>query len=199
MLGAIFLINPYIFQINDPKSRVVLALAIFFTAVVLPIVSILMMRFLGFLSTLEMKDSKERIGPFIVVSVCYIWLFLNIRQNNVVPEAFSIFVLGAIISIFLAFFINLFEKTSLHALAMAGFVMGLIIFSNQYGQGHIYIESGLLGNFTINNIFLIAFSIFLLGLIATARIYLKSHSLREVLGGALIGLVGQVFALNIMS
>lgn len=183
----------------DEKSKVILFVAVFFTSVLLPLVAILMMRFLGFMATIEMKNAKERIGPFIVVGVCYVWLFLNIKNNSAIPSAFSMFVLGATISLFLAFFINNFEKISLHTTAMSGMLMGLIIITNLYGQGYFDFQILEIVNFKIHNVIAIALCTLLLGLVATARLYLNSHNLREVMGGIVVGMVGQIFALNIIN
>lgn len=198
MLGLTMLINPYIFQLTGHKAKGLLFIAIFFTSVLLPLVGILMMRFLGFMSTLQMKNPLERIGPFIITGVCYIWLYLNIRENNTVPLAYNMFVLGATISLFIAFFVNNFDKVSLHAAGMSGMLMGFFIISILFGQGVILLNLGFIGKYQVQLVFISLLLILLTGLVCTSRLYLQAHDLREVAGGLIIGILGQVIALRII-
>jgi len=198
MFGLIYLINPYLFQVNNDKTLGLLFIAVFFTSLLLPAVGIIMMRLLGFSATLEMEKPTERIGPLIITGVCYIWLFLNIKDNSMIPLAFNMFVLGATISLFLAFFINNFEKISLHAVGVAGFMMAYFIIASLYGQGSLVIEISSTQKLVINLVWLAAIIIFLTGLVCTARTYLGAHSLQQIFGGLIVGVLGQVIAMRII-
>lgn len=198
MLSLMLLINPYIFQLNNHKAKGLLFIAIFFTSVLLPLVGILMLRFLGFIETMEMKNKTERIGPFIIIAVCYIWLYLNIRSNNAVPLAYNMFVLGSIISLFLAFFINNFDKISLHAVGMAGFVMGFFIVSGLFGQSFIQLGFGNFGTFRLHLVLVGSLLILFTGLVCSARYFLSAHNMREITGGLIIGILGQIISLRII-
>ena len=67
-----------------------------------PMIAILMMKALGLIKTLDMKEKQERIGPLIVSGLFYMWLYANIRNNDLIPDALSFFILGTTISIFIA-------------------------------------------------------------------------------------------------
>ena len=52
-----------------------------------------MMKALGLIDSLEMKTRTERIGPYIITGILYMWLFQNMLNNPLIPMAFKIFAL----------------------------------------------------------------------------------------------------------
>jgi len=196
LLIATLIVNPYLFSVQDPKSRNILLISVFVITVVLPAVSILMMRFLGLLASLEMHDKMERVGPLIATSIFYLWLYVNIRSNSYLPTLFQVFVLGSTISLFLSFFINNFLKISLHAVGAGGLVVAFILL-HQYSYGSVELPLG--GSVVVvPTFYLIVFVILLAGCIGASRLYLDAHSKEQLYIGYLVGFVGQFFAYNII-
>ena len=169
----------------------IIFLIIFFTSVVIPGISILLMLGIGFIDSLQMPERTDRIGPLIVTAISYLWLYLNIRTHNAIPLPFSQFVLGCLISIFLAFFINNFNKISLHAVGMGGLIFITAYIIETFGHGYSY-----LSNIVINNIFILAIVIILSGAVLSSRLILKAHTTSDVAGGLLVGLIGQIIAIR---
>ncbi len=196
LLLATLLINPYLFSVQDPKSRNILIFSVFMITVVLPLVSILMMRFLGLLTSLEMHDKMERVGPLIATGIFYLWLYVNIRSNSYLPTLYQVFVLGSTISLFVSFFINSFTKISLHTVGAGGLIMAFV-FLHQYGYGYAQFNLG--GSFfSISTIVILAVVIFIAGLIGACRMYLRAHNSDQLYMGYLVGFLGQLFAYNII-
>lgn len=77
--------NPYIFGYSGPKSQGLILISIVTISFMFPMISILLMKALGLIQTLEMKDKKERIGPLIVTGLFYMWLYVNVRNNTNIP------------------------------------------------------------------------------------------------------------------
>lgn len=191
MLLIYLIVNPYLFPYNEGREFGAIVLVIFFTSVLIPGIAILLMLGIGFISSLKLEDKKERIGPLIVTAISYLWLYLNIRTHNAIPVSFATFVLGALISIFVAFFINNFHKISLHALGMGGLLTGILVLIFKHGR-----EFTSIGQFLIHNIFFIAFIIILTGTVLSSRLYLKAHTNQDVFGGLLVGILGQIIAMR---
>ncbi len=185
------MVNPYLFPYSGDREFGTVILVIFFTSVVIPAISILLMYGIGFISSLHLKERTERIGPMIAAAISYLWLYLNIRTHSAIPISFSQFVLGALISIFIAFFINNFSKISLHAIGMGGFLAGVIILIFIHGKNHIAFK-----NVLIHNTFIIALLTILTGAVLSSRLYLKAHTNKDVIGGLLVGIVGQLIAIR---
>ena len=103
---------------------------------------------------------------------------MMLRHNY--TELMSDILLGATVSLFLAFIINnLFEKISLHAMGMGGFLAIVIMALN-------------ITQYDLTYLFLLV--IFLSGLVGTARLILKAHQTREIYTGYMLGFVCQAFA-----
>ncbi|HNM26245.1 MAG TPA: hypothetical protein PKL15_12480, partial [Saprospiraceae bacterium] len=121
-------LDPFSFgarQMSDPQS-VVLLMSVFVCTVVLPGFAVALMKPLGLIKSLEMEDKQDRIGPYIVSGVFYLWLVKNLLSDGQTPQLYVIFALGATIGLFLAFLINIFSKISAHAVGMGGLVAMLL-------------------------------------------------------------------------
>lgn len=185
------MVNPYLFPYHGGRDFGTIVLIIFFTSVLIPGVAILLMYGTGFISSLQMKEKSERIGPLIVTAIAYLWLYLNIRTHNAIPISYALFVLGALISIFIAFFINNFSKISLHGVGMGGFLAGIIYLLFRHGESYV-IFKGIM----FNNILFLSLVIILSGAVLSSRLYLKAHTNQDVIGGLIVGMAGQIIALR---
>ena len=116
VLTFLMMTNPYIFGFSSDKAQGLVIISIVTISVMFPMVAIFMMKALGLISTMEMADKKERIGPLIVTGLFYMWLYVNVRNNDNIPGALSFFILGSTISVFFALMINSFSKISLHTI-----------------------------------------------------------------------------------
>jgi len=190
MLWMLLWINPYLFGIlewNDPNAHILL-LRVFISSCFIPGIAVLMLRFTGLLSSIEMPEKQDRIAPFIITGLFYIWLFRNFLDNTQIPVLFSSFTLGATIALFLAFFVNIFSKISLHALGMGGLLGALGILTTRYPD-YFFHRAGVPGKE-----YLLAAGLIVAGLTGSSRLFLGAHKPADVWGGYLIGLVAQLLA-----
>lgn len=170
-------------------------LVVLFTAVIIPGIAILLMYGIGLINSLALRERSERIGPLMITTVAYLWLFLNIRTHNAIPGLFSAFILGALISLIIAFFINNFQKISLHAVGMGGFLIAIINILITNGRAYTSIQISDSYTLTIHAIVFIMSIIIVSGAVLSSRLYLKAHTLQDVMGGVMVGVVGQFLAL----
>ena len=198
MLLLLLCANPYLFGINNLAESGEILLTVFMTTFVLPAFAVMMMKWLGMIASLEMRDKQERIGPYIVTGVFYLWTFKSLYANDAMPLAFTAAVLGATIALFVAFFINIFKKISAHAVGMGGLVgltcTTILMFS--YGTFAVTLQ-GDLGTQIDVEIVLMAV-ILLSGLVGSSRLLLKAHVPDELYAGFLLGFLTQLVALKIL-
>lgn len=187
-------VNPYLFPYRNGKEFGAIMIIVFFTAVAIPFVAILLMYSTGLIKSLHMKEKTDRIGPLICTSIAYLWLFLNIRTHNAIPPIFSSFVLGAIIALFLAFFINNFSKVSLHALGLGGFFFAFLNLILAYGRPYTIIHFGGDVSYSVHNILLLVLVLLIIGAVLSSRLFLKAHRSEDIWGGFLIGLFSQIIS-----
>ena len=195
LLLILLLVNPYAFNLSDPVDKGFVFISIFMLSIGLPIISIIMMRFVGFIDSLEMKERTERIGPLIATSVFYLWLFINLKRVAIIPPIFQSLVLGSVIALFIAFFINNFSKISLHAIGVGGLLAGFIIIRKFWAYHYFKIE--LLGKpYSVGIDFLLILIVLICGLVCFSRLYLKAHKKQDVYGGFILGFLTQIIALR---
>lgn len=195
LLFILLLINPYSFGIQDEKGLGLVVISVVFLSVFFPLFAILVLRSLGLVKSLNMENKMERIGPLIISGIFYLWLFINIRNNNVFPEVFRMIVLGATIGLFSAFFINNFTKISLHAVGMGGLLCSLFLIRYSFSY-HEFVISFLGNKYLVHTDLLLLCGVFVTGLVGTARLHLKAHSLNDIYGGYIVGFLAQIIALK---
>ena len=194
MLILLLLVNPYIFGVNSIRSSTPLILMIFLSTFFIPAVAVLMMRFLGLISSLDMESRYERIGPYIITGVLYLWIFRNVLENPNIPYPYKVFVLGATIGLFIAFFINLFSKISMHAVGMGGLVGMLIITVAFYSYPSFIVPFGA-NSFEMKTYSLLMLAILFSGAVGTSRLFLNAHEVNDLYGGFFVGIGTQFIAL----
>lgn len=195
VLGLLMIINPYLFRIQDEKTRVIFFVYTFVSLIVIPIVAIVILKQLNMIKSFRMEDKLERVGPLIVIGIAYLWLYINYKNTTSVPLIFTVFLLGSVISVFVSFFINNFTKISLHTVGMGGFISAIIIM--KYNLKYENFQLNILSNSFMVNVFLLLLIVILLGgLVGSVRLYLKSHSKDQIYLGYIVGFFAQLVAYN---
>ena len=187
-------IDPYGFGVPSIGEQVPFILMIFFTTAIIPIIAVLLMKFLGLVQSLELKEAKERIGPYIITGIFYIWLTVNLFNNNEVPKLYVIFILGSAIGLFVSFFINNFVKISAHGVGMGG-MLGFFLLLLQSPVQKVWFELSSSQAIGIPVIFFFLLVVLLTGIVGTSRLLLKAHEAEEVMQGVLVGLSSVFFAM----
>lgn len=168
-----FLIAPY--STLEMQSGNILP--IFILTVIIPIIFFLILKNLGVISSIFLPTLQERKYLLYISCILFLMILYKVIPNNYVHELFYFFTglltaTGtALILLFLKF------KTSMHLLGMGSILMFMVGLS-------IHFET----NITL------AISLFTLfsGLVATSRLYLKAHSMNELLIGFLVGCCSQL-------
>lgn len=198
VLAFLLMSQSYMFGFSSIKSQNLIIFSVVATAIMFPLISIVMMKTLGLISSFEMVDKKERIAPLIVTGLFYLWLYVNIRNNDLVPDAFSFFALGSTIAVFMALFLNSFTKISLHTIGMGGMTSGILFIIFRYSYGYMdislpWIEATL----RLSDRVVMIIVLIIGGIVGTARLALNAHKTDEIYGGYLIGILSQMIAFRI--
>ncbi|MEM9823212.1 MAG: hypothetical protein AAF985_19180 [Bacteroidota bacterium] len=198
MLIILRMVNPYIFGAGRNSDILLFVIIIFMSTFLIPLVGIVMMRFLGLINSFQMHDRRERIGPYILTGIFYIWMFRNLYEHPDIPTAYKIFVLGTTIALFMAFIVNLFSKISLHAVGMGGMVGMVVLTMLLFSYNTFLLHTGLFGTIQVSMNALLMLTLLLAGMVCTARLLLNVHTLQDIYGGFVVGFSTQFIALQIM-
>jgi len=197
-LYILLVLNPYLFGVNSPGGRSTLLLQVFVLTFILPIVSMIIMKRLALISSIQLKDRMDRIGPYIVTMIFYFWLYLSIRRDAAVPLVYNIFIFGGLIALCMIFMINLFIKISAHTAVMGGLLAMTWITFNVFSHETIAVELPGHGLTTWPWKTALIWVIVIAGIVGTSRIYLGAHTLKEIYFGYLLGFVSQWVAFKIL-
>lgn len=200
MLILLLLINPYLFGVHSigEQAGKYLLLLIFLYTFFVPALSILVMYFLGMVSSLDMPDKQERIGPYLITGIFYGWVFYNFLKNGQVPTAYTSFMLGTVIALFMAFFVNIFSKISAHAVGMGGLVGMVLISMLFFSYGTFRVTLPWMGVLEISVSMLLLAVVLLAGLVGSSRLILKAHEQMDLYGGYIVGFFAQVVAFRFL-
>jgi hypothetical protein len=144
------------------------------TTVFFPLLTILLMKALGFVRTIEMHETKDRILPLMAIMVYYFWAYHVISHLPGTPFILRVLLLGSFWGIIAVFMVNIFAKISMHASA-AGGTIGILL--------------ALLIVNPIDMVPALYTGLLLAGAIGTARLILGAHKPAEVWWGYLLGTV----------
>lgn len=144
-----------------------------------PLILMGLLKGLGFIKSIFLKEAKERIIPLIGVMVFYFWPYL-VAKNVQAPEAARVLMLGNFWGVIAVFMCTIFFKISMHTSGVGsvlGFVIVLCILT---GQMFVSLAACVLAAAL---------------LILWARKVLGAHSWKELLLGLVLGIAAQVGAM----
>ena len=134
-----------------------------------------MFRIMGTIKSLEMKERRERILPFIFITVLYIAVTYLFYAKPRIGFHDNLLKFMMIIDslVFVATLTTFFYKVSVHSLAAWGMI-GILIPLNKVLEDNTLFYPTLL-------------AIVLTGLVMSARLKLNAHTPREVMVGSVLG------------
>lgn len=146
--------------------------------VFLPVSTYFLLKSLGLIrSGIMLSEKKERRLPLAFQAMFFLVLIEHSFAMLSIPELYYFF-LGALISSVLALLLLLFHfKSSLHMIGLVGFTLFIMGISLHY---HIRFVN------------MIAFFIMAVGAVATSRLYMHAHSMKEIIAGIVIGALPQI-------
>lgn len=174
--------DPYAFGTDRVVERMPLLLATAGTTILIPGIAVVMMRFLGLVDDLEVRDRMQRVGPYLVAGIFYTWMTRNFLGNPDVPPLFGAVSLGCTLAIFLGFAVNVVFKVSLHTAGAAGMTAILLLL-----WMHVPDASISVGPFRVGLATLLFLSVPVAGLVGSARLALGVHRPAEVGWGYILG------------
>ena len=179
MLYYLVFIHPDLFLAVPERVRVFRFITFVVNNLFFPLIIVMLMRWLGFSSSLQMRTPRERIVPYIASITFFFWTWHVFRNQSDSPEVLLDMCQGMFFASSLAIVLNNFSLVSMHAIGFGG-LLGLMY--NLIDRG--VAESALP----------MILSVLLTGLVCTARLILARHTPAEILLGLLTGFATQLVA-----
>ncbi len=172
-------IHPTAFTGFSDAAKKQTILIIILNLVFFPLISVLLLKAVGFIDSVFLRTRKDRIIPYIAAGIFYFWTYTVFRQQPQYPLLLTSFVLGIFIASSAALIANIYFKISMHAIAMGGWLGFFIIISH---------TQSMLMTWPVAAVLLLA------GLVCSARLLLRNHNPAEIYAGLLVGAVTQLAA-----
>lgn len=170
-------VQPYLFDSYTPAKKTIKLIQYAVIYSFFPLVTVLLTKALGFVSSIYLKTQKERIIPYIACGIYYFWACYVVRNQ---PEN-SKEVVQLAIAIFVAswggLMMNIIMKISMHAISVGILLMFMGIMASSQG-----------GNYSLY----FSITILIAGLVCTSRLVVSDHTQREIYLGLVIGAVSML-------
>ena len=155
----------------DSWRRKLVVIQFLVSYTLLPLLTILLMRALGFIGSIHLKTQKDRILPYIVCEIFYFWAWY-VSKNLGYPKLLVAFTLAVFLACSLGLILNIYMKVSMHGLAVGTLSAFMLVLP-----------------FTMNRPvgLYVALALLIAGLTCTARLLDSDHSTREVYTGFFAG------------
>jgi hypothetical protein len=153
------------------RASMWLLFLIFLMTFLLPSLNFLFFRFTGTIRDLAMTERRDRILPFIFISILYGVVTYMFYWKFPVPNLLKLMAIITCMVIACAV-VTPFYKLSVHSLAVWG-IIGILTPLNQATEGML--------------LYPLAIGILIAGIVMSARLLLNAHVPREVLVGGVMG------------
>lgn len=150
-----------------PQMKFYLMWVVALYAIIIPVLTLGVLRSLGRITDFRVDDRRERLLPLLIGTVCYVLCAITFAK---IPSAIFLrkFMIAAACCEMLCFVVSLRWKISLHLTGM-GAVVALLVVMNIIGVGNMLVP--------------LLIAILCAGALASARLYLGCHNGAQVLAG----------------
>jgi membrane-associated phospholipid phosphatase len=173
LVGLIVLFSlSYLNQYPLSYKFFVLIVVYFFTILLPTLLIHLYRRYQGW-SLFELGRRERRVVPYAISILCY-FTCIYLMERMHMPHFMGSIVIAALLIQIVCALVNVWWKISTHTAAIGGMAGALFVFSELFGFNPVW---------WFCLIFIIA------GILGTARMLLRQHTLGQVVGGFFVGIV----------
>ncbi|MBS1589940.1 MAG: hypothetical protein JST52_10040 [Bacteroidetes bacterium] len=178
MFVLLYYLSPASFAGHTPEKFSLDVIQFLLNTVLFPVLVVVLLKALGFIESIKLHDTRDRIIPLIGTMIFYFWMNQVVKNLNY-PLVVHVLTLGCFWGLIGVFMINIFFKISMHTAAaggMLGIMMVLMLISK------------------VNMLLPFFIAVVIAGLIGTARLILSAHRPPEIWLGYIVGFLAQMAA-----
>ena len=168
----IFVHESYFTGIGE-KERMRVLMWVALNMIFFPAVTVLLLKGVGFIDSIYLKNQRDRIIPYIAAGIFYFWMYLVFRNQPDIPQILTAFTFGAFLASSVALIANIYFKISMHAIGCGGMI-GLMI---------VVLNTNPSSPFTLP----LMIAIVITGLVSTARLIVSDHKQGDIYMGLFCG------------
>jgi hypothetical protein len=170
---------PADFAAIPQKTLIFRLISLSSTTIFFPLLTVALLKALGFLRSIHMRVSKDRIIPLIATMIFYFWAQQVFSHQLDTPKIINVLLLGSFWGIILLFIGSIFFKVSMHTTAAGGAIgiMTVLLFMSSFNMFAALLVTVVVG-----------------GIVGSARLVLREHTPAEIWMGYIIGFIVQLGA-----
>ncbi|GAO42803.1 hypothetical protein [Flavihumibacter petaseus] len=170
-------VHPFAFVGASAGFKILKLLQVVISTCFFPAFTVMLLKQLGFISSIRLPTMRDRIIPIVASMVFYFWVFYVIRKQGDNPPELTQMLCAVFVSSIIALTLNNFMKLSLHGIAMGILVTFFTIMAWQS-----LIPMGMP----------LALALLIAGLTGTARLMVQAHTVKELLIGFSTGILSML-------
>lgn len=170
--------NSLVFTGETSFERLIVFLRVFSTSIFLPLVTVLLLKALGFIQSIQLRTQKDRIIPYVACITFFFWSYY-VSKKLLDPFELRAFLLALFITSSASLLINNYMKVSMHAIGAGGLVsfFTLLLFANR-----------------LDDMLSLLAAFFIAGIVCTSRFVVSDHKPAEIYVGFIAGFLLQLIA-----
>ncbi len=172
-------VHPSYFSGFSEKAKFQTIIITAINVVIFPLLTILLLKALGFINSIFLHTRKDRIIPYMASGIFFFWAYTVFQKQEIYPPIMSSFILGIFLSASAALIANIYFKISMHAIGVAGWLGVFLVIAK---------ENSMLMTWPIAIVLLIA------GMVCTARLLISNHTEKDIYLGLVVGFAAQIIA-----
>ena len=176
----ILYVHPLVFVGFSDSDKLRTFIIVALNLVFFPLISVLLLKALGFIDSIFLKTQKDRIIPYIACGIFFFWTYTVFKGQTQYPVLWNAYILGIFIAASVALIANIYFKVSMHAIGMGGW-LGYFLY--------IALHNSMFMTWPLCLVILIT------GVVSTARLILNQHSPFDIYAGLAIGFLSQFAAI----
>lgn len=169
-------LHPTYFAGFSQQAKQQTLLVVLLNMVFFPLLSIVLLKALGFIESIYLHTQRDRIIPYIACSIFYFWAYLVFKKQGIYPNVLPSFIFGVFLSCNAALMANIYQKISIHAMGVGGWLGFFLV---------VAFSQTMLMTWPVSMVILIA------GLVCTSRLLISDHTNKELYTGFFLGVICQ--------
>ena len=146
-------------------------------------VVVLLLKGLGFSKSIYLETQKERIVPYMASIIFFFWTWYVFYNKPDMPQMMKDMLQGIFYASIVGMIANIYFKISMHAMGVGGALMMMIL---------VLMEGSMMSGTPI------IITIFVTGLVISARMIASDHEKGDLIVGFLVGMGAQFIAAKLL-
>lgn len=181
-ISGLLIITPPYFLGFSSQEKGIAFMRFFMIYSFFPLVTVLLIKGLGFVESIFLRTRRERIIPYIACGIFYFWMWYVLRNQPHFAREVVELALGIFIASSLGLIGNIYMKVSMHGISM-GILVAFVGYITLHNSGNLLPW--------------LVLAVLIAGLVCTARLLVSNHTPREIYVGLFIGALSQIIAFNV--